>query len=161
MASDIHKLGIHDNLPNGKGKSVGIVVSDYHTSITDNLLEGAKKVFVKSGISTEDIIVQYVPGAFELPLGCAAIYSKYPLDAVLALGCVVKGETEHDKYINHAVANGMMDLCLEHMIPFVFGLLTTNTLQQAIDRSGGKHGNKGEECAVAALRMMNIYKSNR
>jgi len=156
MASSLQSLGSHDasTIPNCEGKRFGIVVSEYHDDITSKLLEGATSILLKYGVNETDIFISYVPGAYEMPLGAQLIYGQHRLDAVLALGCVIKGDTEHDRYINQAVATGLMQLNLATGKPFVFGLLTPNTHQQAIDRSGGIHGNKGEECAVTALKMV-------
>ena len=113
----------------------------------------------KYGVNEKNIFVSVIPGAFELPLAAKWLYEKKKADAVICLGCVIKGETDHDKYINQAVAQGVMNLCLKTGAPFIFGLLTPNTLQQAKDRAGGKHGNKGVECAVAALQMLQLKDS--
>ena len=156
MASSIQPLGKHnaEQIPNCPEGQFGIVVSEYHEEITSALLQGAIDTLLSHEVKQENIHVKYVPGAYELPLGCLLLNKKHGLDAVIALGCVVKGETDHDKYINHAVAQGLMDLNLKYAKPFVFGLLTPNTMQQALDRAGGKYGNKGAECAIAALKML-------
>ena len=156
MASSIQHLGDNnpDNIPNCPDGQFGIVVSEYHQEITSALLQGAIDTLLQHQVKKDNIFVKYVPGAYELPLGCLLLNKQHGLDAVIALGCVVKGETDHDKYINQAVANGIMNLNLHYNMPFIFGLLTPNTYQQALDRAGGKHGNKGTECAQAALKML-------
>ena len=104
----------------------------------------------------ENIIVHYVPGAFELPLGARIVMGQHSIDAAICLGCVIKGETDHDVYINNAVAAGIMNLGLTSKKPVIFGLLTPNTKQQAIDRAGGKYGNKGVEAAKTAIKMVHL-----
>jgi len=155
MASSLKNLSQHDpeNIPNCAGKKFGLVVSEYHGEITNALLSGATETLQEHGVSADDIFVDYVPGAFEMPLGAAAIFKAHHLDGVICLGCVIKGDTDHDVYINHSVAHALQNLSLKTGKPFIFGLLTPNTRQQALDRSGGIHGNKGVECAVAALKM--------
>ncbi|MFN8310684.1 MAG: 6,7-dimethyl-8-ribityllumazine synthase [Chitinophagales bacterium] len=156
MASELKNLSSYTpaEVPNGAEYRIGIVVSEYHSEITFALRDGAVETLLQNGVLRENIVVDYVPGAFELPLGAQLVFTGMECDAVIALGCVVKGDTEHDVYINTAVANELMMLGTEYEAPFVFGLLTTNTMQQAKDRSGGKLGNKGTECAVAALKML-------
>lgn len=156
MASNIKKLGdlSPSKIPNQPDKRFGIVVSEYYEEITSKLLQGAVETLVKHQVKEANIFVQYVPGAYEMPLGCLQVNTEVEVDAVIAIGCVVRGETDHDKYINTAVANGIMNLNLKYNKPFIFGLLTPNTYQQAVDRAGGKHGNKGKECAIAALKMV-------
>ena len=156
MASSLKQLGSHnaESVPDCPDCQFGIVVSEYHETITEALLKAAVDTLLQHKVKEEHIFIKYVPGAYELPLGCLQIYREQPLDAVIALGCVIKGETDHDVYINQAVATGIMDLNLKFGKPFIFGLLTPNTEQQAKDRAGGKHGNKGIECAVTALKMV-------
>jgi len=136
--------------------SFGIVVSDYNDHITHALLDGCIRTLLKAGAKEKDIRVVHVPGAFELTSGAQMIATAQKPDAVICLGCVIKGETKHDEYINHAVANGITQLSLLIEKPVIFGLLTPNNLQQAKARAGGKHGNKGVEAAVTAIRMVTI-----
>ncbi len=156
MASSLKNLSDYnpEKIPSVEGKKFGIVVSDYNSDITFKLLEGCVETLLKHGAHENDIYVEYVPGAFELTFGAKIILDKYPVDAAICLGCVIKGETDHDKYINHAVAQGVTQLSLQTGKPVIFGLLTPNTYQQAADRAGGKHGNKGVEAAVAAIKMV-------
>jgi 6,7-dimethyl-8-ribityllumazine synthase len=135
---------------------IAIVVSEYNDDITFALRDGAIETLKKFGVKEKHIFVQLVPGAYELPLAAKWMYEKTNADAVIALGCVIKGDTDHDIYINNAVSQALMNLSLQHKAPFVFGVITPNTLQQAKDRAGGKHGNKGVECAVAALKMLEL-----
>ncbi len=141
------------NLPDGSSFKIGIVVSEWNADITNALLEGAKETLLKAGVLEDNIEVLYVPGSFELPWGARQIMKPGKRDAVICLGCIIQGETKHDEYIASAVASGIMQLGLMSGIPVIFGVLTTNTEEQAKDRAGGKHGNKGAEAAVAALQM--------
>jgi len=141
------------NLPDGSSFKIGIVVSEWNADITNALLEGAKETLLKAGVLEDNIEVLYVPGSFELPWGARQIMKPGKRDAVICLGCIIQGETKHDEYIASAVASGIMQLGLMSGIPVIFGVLTTNTEEQAKDRAGGKHGNKGSEAAVAALQM--------
>lgn len=141
------------NLPDGSSYKIGIVVSQWNADITDALLAGAKETLLRSGVLPENIEILYVPGAFELPWGARQIMKPGKRDAVICLGCIIQGETKHDEYIANAVASGIMQLGLMSGIPVIFGVLTTNTDEQAKDRAGGKHGNKGAEAALAALQM--------
>jgi 6,7-dimethyl-8-ribityllumazine synthase len=139
----------------GKYK-IAIVVSEYHEEITFALRDGCINTFKKYGVKEKNIVVQRAPGAFELPLAAKWVFNKKKPDAVICLGCVIKGDTDHDKYINSAVSQAIMDLSLKNSVPFIFGVLTPNNMQQAKDRAGGKRGNKGVEAAVAALKMLEL-----
>jgi 6,7-dimethyl-8-ribityllumazine synthase len=141
------------NLPDGSSFKIGIVVSAWNSDITNALLEGAKETLLEAGVQDGNIEVLYVPGSFELPWGARQIMKPGKKDAVICLGCIIQGETKHDEYIASAVASGIMQLGLMSGIPVIFGVLTTNTEEQAKDRAGGKHGNKGAEAAQAALQM--------
>ena len=141
------------NLPDGSSFKIGIVVSEWNADITNALLNGTKETLLKAGVLEDNIEVLYVPGSFELPWGARQIMKPGKKDAVICLGCIIQGETKHDEYIASAVASGIMQLGLMSGIPVIFGVLTTNTEEQAKDRAGGKHGNKGSEAAVAALQM--------
>jgi 6,7-dimethyl-8-ribityllumazine synthase len=133
---------------------VAIVVSEWNTEITGALLNAAVATLKENGIKDDDIIVRYVPGSFELPLGAKLLLDNAEPDAVICLGCVIQGETRHFDFICDSVANGIMTLGLEYNTPVIFGLLTPNNMQQAIDRAGGKHGNKGVEAAITALKLI-------
>jgi len=142
-----------ENIPDAGEMRFGIVVSDWNSEITWSLLEGAVKTLKKHGTTEENIVIKHVPGSFELTLG-AQFFAEYDdLDAIICLGCVIQGETPHFTYICQGVTQGITQLNLEYNIPFVFGVLTTIDLQQAKERSGGKHGNKGDEAAVTAIKM--------
>jgi len=156
MATHHKNLSTHNpaDIPSLPGKKIGIVVSEYNTDITSALLAGARETLLKYGISAADITVSFVPGSYELPLGAQFHIDHHKCDAMIVLGCVITGETKHDEYISHAVSQGIMQLGLFYKKPFIFGLLTPLNKEQAMDRAGGKHGNKGVEAAVAALKML-------
>ncbi len=147
-----------ENMPSVEGMSFGIVVSEYNSKITHALYEGCFDTLLKHGAKEEDIKTLQVPGSFELPAGARMISDRYKLDAIICLGCVIKGETSHNEYINYAVANGLANMSMMYAKPYVFGVLTPNDEQQALDRAGGKLGNKGIEAAVTAIRMATIRK---
>ncbi|MFA6922812.1 MAG: 6,7-dimethyl-8-ribityllumazine synthase [Bacteroidales bacterium] len=135
---------------------IGIVVSEWNKEVTEKLYQGAFNTLIKSGIKKENIIRKNVPGSFELPYCAKLLLENTFVDAVICLGCVIQGETRHFEFISGAVANGIMQLNINHGIPVIFGVLTTNTIEQAIERAGGKHGNKGVEAAASALKMINL-----
>lgn len=155
MSSTLKNLSSYnlDEVPSGEKQIFGIVVSEWNREITDSLLEGAVETLLKHGVDEKDIYVRYVPGSFELPFGASTLLEKKRFDAVICLGCVIQGETRHFDFICQAVAQGIMDVSLKEEIPVIFGVLTTNNLQQAKDRSGGACGNKGVEAAITALKM--------
>lgn len=162
MASALKNLSTYDDssIP-GAGEMVfGIVVSAWNPKITHALYHGCLETLLKHGANEENIHVAQVPGSFELPIGARILSGQHKLDAVICLGCVIKGETSHDEYINQAVATGLVNLGITTGIPYIFGLLTTNDAQQALERAGGKHGNKGIEAAVTAIRMAALKKGN-
>jgi 6,7-dimethyl-8-ribityllumazine synthase len=140
-------------VPDAKGMRFGVVVADWNIEVTGSLLKGCTETLKKHGVSKEDIVVKHVPGTFELTLGAQWMAEYDDLDGVICLGCVVQGETPHFTYICQGVTNGIMQLNLDYNIPFIFGVLTTIDLKQALDRAGGVHGNKGDEAAVTAIRM--------
>ena len=139
-----------------KNVKIGIVISEWNSEITKKLYDGAKKTLIDFGYN--DIITEYVPGSFELPIASQIILEKNSLDAVICLGCVIKGETKHFDFICNTTANGIKDVSLKYNIPVIFGVLTDNNIQQSIERSGGKYGNKGVEAAISAIKMISILK---
>ena len=143
-------------LPDGSSFKFGIVVSQWNHDITDALLAGAKETLLKANVKEENIEVLSVPGSFELPWGARQLMKADKKDGIICLGCLIQGETKHDEYIASAVASGIMQLGLMSGVPVIFGVLTTNTEEQAKDRAGGKHGNKGSEAAAAALQMATL-----
>ncbi len=160
MASELKNLSSYqeEDLPSATKMHFGIVVADWNEKITHALYEGCYQTLIKHGAIAENIHVHQVPGAFELPIGAKLLAMKHKTDAIVCLGCVIKGETSHNEYINNAVAIGITQLSLAASLPVVFGLLTPNDEQQALDRAGGKYGNKGVEAAVTAIRMAALKK---
>jgi 6,7-dimethyl-8-ribityllumazine synthase len=142
-----------ESVPDAIKMRFGIVVSDWNREVTWSLLEGAVKTLKKHGATNENIVVKHVPGSFELTLGAQFLAEYDDLDAVICLGCVIQGETPHFTFICQGVTQGITQLNLEYNLPFIFGVLTTLNQQQAIERAGGKHGNKGDEAAVTAIKM--------
>lgn len=143
-------------IPNAKQLRFGIVVSEWNSNITENLYKGALKALIDNGALTENITLLNVPGSFELIYGCKHLIKTKELDAVIAIGCVIQGETKHFDFVCDAVSQGVKDLNLQYDLPTIFCVLTDNTKQQSIDRSGGKLGNKGVECAIAAIKMATL-----
>lgn len=141
------------SVPDGSEMRFGIVVSEWNREITDALLRGAVETLKRHGVKSEEIIVKHVPGSFELPLGGQFIAEYDDVDGVICLGCVIQGETPHFTYVCQGLTQGIASLNLEYNIPFVFGVLTTDTFEQASERAGGKLGNKGDEAAITALKM--------
>ena len=137
-------------------KKFAIVVAAWNEEITEPLFQGAHETLLKLGVKKKDIIRKNVPGSFELPLAAQWMAEKKDIDAVICLGCVIQGETPHFDYICQAVANGIMKVNLKSNKPVAFGVLTTLTIKQAMDRAGGKYGNKGEEAAITVVKMLEI-----
>ena len=158
MASAEKNLSTYnpENIPNAEFMKFGIVVSEYNEDITIPLLNGCMETLLAHKAKQDNIRVVYIPGAYELPSTADMMLRYYRIDAVICIGCVIKGETRHDEYINHAVAQGLIQVSLNHHIPVIFGLLTPNNRQQAMDRAGGKYGNKGVEAAASAIKMAYI-----
>ncbi len=155
MASALKNLSDYDEktIPSAEGMKFGIVVSEWNPAITHALYEGCYDTLIRHGVAEENIYTLQVPGAFELPTGARLLSSRHSPDAVICLGCVIRGETNHHEYINQAVALGLMNMSVASGRPFIFGVLTPDNEQQAQDRAGGVHGNKGVEAAVTAIRM--------
>lgn len=146
-------INLSDNLSD---KKIAIVVSEWNTEVTGALYEGAYRTLLEQGVKKENIIKKYVPGSFELTLGAQKMASLKEIDAVICLGCVIRGETSHFDFICEAVAQGTTNVSLKYDKPVIFGVLTTENKQQAFDRAGGKHGNKGDEAAITAVKMINF-----
>lgn len=161
MSSADKNLSVYDenNLSDASEMKFGIIVSDWNEEITHALYEGCYDTLIKHGAKEENIHTLQVPGAFELPQGARILAKNKSMDATICLGCVIKGETSHNEYINMSVAQTLQNLAMAAGKPFIFGLLTPNDKQQALDRAGGKYGNKGVEAAVTALRMAALSKS--
>ncbi len=158
MASSLKNLSEYseETMPSAEKMTFGIVVSDWNTKITHALYKACYDTLIKHGAKEENILTEQVPGTFELPIGAKILASGEKIDAVICLGCVIKGETSHNEYINQAVATGLVQLGVLHNKPFIFGVLTPNDEQQAKDRAGGKYGNKGVEAATTAIRMAEL-----
>lgn len=161
MASALKNLSTYDesNMPNAANLCFGIVVSEWNSDITFKLYEGCRDTLLKHGAKEENIHVVQVPGSFELPVAAKIMMGRYKLDAIVCIGCVIKGETAHNEYINQSVATGLVNLSMASGIPCLFGVLTPNDEQQAKDRAGGKHGNKGVEAGVTAIRMADLKRN--
>jgi len=144
-------------IPDGSAFRIGIVVAEWNEAVTGALLEGCKNTLLDAGVNSENIAISYVPGTFELALG-AQLLSSQDFHAVVCLGCVVQGETRHFDFICDAAAQGIMRVGLDSAKPVIFGVLTTDNQEQALERAGGKHGNKGSEAAYTALRMLEEFK---
>ena len=142
-----------DDLPDLTGKKFGIVVSEWNHNITGNLLQGALQGFYDAGVLDSDITIKYVPGAYELALGAQKLIQSGNIDGVVCLGSIIRGETAHFDFVCQAAAQGIMEVNLKTGKPVAFGVLTDDSEQQAIDRSGGRHGNKGTEAAVVIMKM--------
>ena len=155
MATILHNLSDYDfdKVPDASNMCFGIVVAEWNEEITGALLDGAVKTLEKNGALPENIHVKSVPGSFELIYGAKQMVLNGGYDAVIILGCVIKGDTPHFDYICQGVTCGIARINATCEIPVIYGLLTCNDLQQAKDRSGGKLGNKGDECAVDAIKM--------
>ena len=158
MATKNKNLSIYDvnDIPSGSGKKFGIVVSDWNAEITNGLMDGAIETLINCGVYSRDIIIENVPGAFELPLGAKLLIEEKLVDAVITIGCVIRGETAHFDYVCQGVTQGIQALNLSSGKPVMFCVLTDDKLKQSKDRSGGKLGNKGVEAAIGALKMLNL-----
>ena len=140
----------------GKGRKIGIVVARFNSFISERLLEGAIDSLVRSGVATEDIVVARVPGAYEIPLVAQRMARSGRHEAIICLGAVIRGATPHFDYVAGEVAKGTAQVMLDTSIPVLFGVLTTETIEQAIERAGTKAGNKGSDVAIAALEMITL-----
>ncbi|MDR0750915.1 MAG: 6,7-dimethyl-8-ribityllumazine synthase [Tannerellaceae bacterium] len=156
MATAYQNLSDYDfnSVPDASDMRVGIVVSEWNKNITEKLLEGACNTLEKHGVKAGNMIVKRVPGSFELTYGARKLAENRELDAVIILGCVVRGDTPHFDYVCSGVTQGITELNLMYDMPFIFGLLTTDTMQQSEERAGGKYGNKGDEAAITAIKMI-------
>lgn len=148
-------------VPDGSDYRIAIVVAEWNPEITDALLQGAYSTLLQHGVRESNIKVLHVPGSYELTTGADIALSDPRCDAAICLGCVIQGETRHFDFICEAVSQGLTNLSLKRERPVIFGLLTTNDMQQARERSGGKHGNKGTEGAVTALKMIHLNRQRQ
>lgn len=158
MATENKNLSNYDKntIPNAKDFRFGIVVSEWNDEITNGLFDGAKAALLDCGALPENIVRWNVPGSFELIFGSKKMIETQDVDCVIAIGCVIKGETMHFEFVCEGVTQGIKDLNINYDVPTIFCLLTDNSMQQSIDRSGGKHGNKGTEAAIAAIKMVDL-----
>lgn len=158
MATAYHNLSDYDlnSVPSAENMRFGIVVSEWNNNITGPLLDGAVTTLKKHGAKEENILVLTVPGSFELTFGSAQMMKSGKVDAVIAIGCVVRGDTPHFDYVCAGTTQGITHLNTIGDIPVIYGLITTNSMEQAEDRAGGKLGNKGDECAVTAIKMLDF-----
>lgn len=156
MATVGNNLSDYDfsKVPDASTMRIGIVVSEWNDQITMGLLKGASATLLKHGMKEENILLHFVPGSYELPLAAQFMLEKGSIDAVICLGCVIQGETKHFDFVCQGITQGIKDVGLKYNTPVIFGVLTDNTLQQSVDRSGGKHGNKGDEAAITAIKMV-------
>jgi 6,7-dimethyl-8-ribityllumazine synthase len=143
---------------NGAGLRFGVVVSRANEFITGRLLDGALDALIRSGVQSDDIEIVRVPGAFEIPITAKKMAQMRRYDAIICLGALIRGETPHFDYLSTAVTQGVAQAALESGIPLLFGVLTTNSLEQAIERAGAKQGNKGWEAAIGAIEMANLFR---
>jgi 6,7-dimethyl-8-ribityllumazine synthase len=161
MASELKNLSEYSETGIAEFNSItnykiGVVVSEWNQEITANLAEGAINTLKKYGYKSSNIIIKSVPGSFELPLAAKLLIDHAKADAVICLGCVIQGETRHFDYVCSGVTQGIINVNLQTEAPVAFGVLTTDNQQQAIDRAGGKYGNKGDEAAIAVLKMLSL-----
>ena len=162
MADKKQNLSAYDPqaVPDAGHMTFGIVVAEWNPDVTGALLQGALRSLKQHGATEDHIHVHYVPGSYELTMGAALVLDAIePMDAVICLGCVIQGETRHFEFICQAVSQGLNHVALKYQRPVIFGVLTTDTMQQALDRSGGKHGNKGDEAAITAIKMAALRKN--
>jgi 6,7-dimethyl-8-ribityllumazine synthase len=156
MATSLKSLSEHSskNIQDISSKKFGIIVSEWNEEVTESLYSGALQTLLDNGAKKNNIIRKNVPGSFELSLAAQWLAQDENIDAVICLGCVIQGETKHFDFICDAVAYGITNVSLKYNKPVIFGVLTPNTQQQALDRAGGKHGNKGDEAAISAIKML-------
>ncbi|GAL66701.1 6,7-dimethyl-8-ribityllumazine synthase [Jejuia pallidilutea] len=161
MATENKNLSEYDKatIPNASKFRFGIVVSEWNEKITEGLYKGAYNALIENGVAPSNIIRWNVPGSFELVYGCKKMQEQM-VNAVIAIGSVIQGETKHFDFVCEGVTQGIKDLNVMRETPVVFCVLTDNTMQQAIDRSGGKHGNKGTEAGIAAIKMAELRKNS-
>lgn len=161
MATSLKNLSDYNiqSVPSAADMKFAVLVSEWNEDITGALCKGAIDTLVKHGANPDNILMKYVPGSFELTSGGHFVAKYTDVDAVICLGCVIKGDTPHFDYVCQGVTEGITHLNLQYPIPFIFGVLTTDNLQQALDRAGGVHGNKGDEAAVTAIKMVHLKKT--
>ena len=156
MASSKKNLSSYSSSNMGDISAIkfGIVVSEWNSAVTESLHQGAVETLLTHGAGKDNLKIIQVPGSFELSYGAQQLAKREDIEAVICLGCVIQGETRHFEFICQAVATGITTVSLKYDKPVIFGVLTTDTYQQALDRAGGKHGNKGDEAAITAIKML-------
>ena len=152
-------LSQHSDVPDAGGMKIGIVVAEWNNEITFTMKDGAIQTLHEHGVKDEDIVLRFVPGSFELTIGAQMMAGYTSVDAIICIGCVIQGETPHFDYICQGVSMGLTQVSIDFEIPVIFGVLTTNNVEQALDRAGGKHGNKGVEAAVTAIKMVALKRN--
>jgi len=155
-----HNLSAYnkEHLPDAQSMRIGIVVSEWNDHITSNLLKGCVDALTDCGVNSKNIIIAHVPGSFELSLGAQLLFDNHKPEAVICLGCVIRGETAHFDFVSNACATGIQHLALKTGKPVVFGVLTDDTEEQSLARSGGNKGNKGTEAAITAIKMVGLQR---
>ncbi len=143
-------------VPDGSQYRIAVVAAEWNPEVTDAMLKGAADTLLEHGVSKDNLITLRVPGTFELTTAADMILRNPDIDAVICIGCVIQGETRHFEFICQAVSQGLTNVAIKRERPVIFSVLTCDTMQQALDRSGGKHGNKGIEGAIAALKMIDF-----
>lgn len=163
MATALTDLSSYDpkGVPDGLGMRMALVVAEWNEEITHSLAQAARNTLLHHGVLEQDLLIHRVPGSYELALGAKLLIDNEGVDAVVCIGSVIRGETPHFEYVCQATAQGIMDVNLTTGVPAIFCVLTDDTIQQARDRSGGKHGNKGVDCAIAALKMAALRRTLR
>jgi 6,7-dimethyl-8-ribityllumazine synthase len=158
MSSAAKNLSVFstENLPEISNRRFAIVVAEWNEEVTEALFKGAYETLIAHGAKPENLVRGNVPGSYELSTAAYWFAQRDDIDAVIAIGCVIQGETKHNDYINHAVAQGLTNVSLKTNKPVIFGVLTPNNQQQALDRAGGIHGNKGDEAAMTAIKMLKL-----
>ena len=146
-------------VPDGRGYRIAVVAAEWNPEVTNAMLDGAVDTLREHGVEEDDISIYRVPGTFELPTVAEQILNRTTVDAVICIGCVIQGETRHFEFICQAVSQGLTNVAIKHDHPVIFSVLTCNTMEQALDRAGGKHGNKGIEGAITALKMIALDRS--
>jgi 6,7-dimethyl-8-ribityllumazine synthase len=156
MATALHNLSSYDPnlIPDAGNMRFGIVVADWNHEITYAMRDAALTTLLRHGASEDNLVVKHVPGSFELTLGAQLLADTDEFDAIICIGCVIQGETRHFDFICQGVTHGITELNLEYGIPVIFGVLTTQNEEQARERAGGRHGNKGDEAAITAIKMV-------
>lgn len=147
------------NYPEANNWRIGILTAEWNPEVTYSLRDAAVKLLIENGVEESNIVLRDVPGSFELIHGAKIMAESKKFDAVICFGCIIQGETRHFDFIAQGVTQGIANLNINYNIPFVFGVLTTDNQEQALDRAGGKHGNKGDEAAAAALKMIDLKNS--